>query len=260
MVPRPSSPTSLLWAHQLKREHTHLLERVRGLEATRDTYDARLKAAEGSNQAVRHSVADTAQLKARIAAVEEGDEDVRDLIEKLDAERRVWMSDVDGKLQALERRLTPLEEEGDCIDEERAKDASRHEAILDRLEAIEAAQEKNSRAAEKLGRKDDPSDTRVLNRRLELLETRSNENGAMTKAVSDRITTLEKANHELHELVLQYRQSLEGVKAMESRFTARLQQAPKISGDTPEGVEALQSSSPVVQVPRSPLVEKRARK
>ena len=48
-APPPSDPTALLWAHQLKREHGLLLDRMQKLEAAIDRVEKSATAAANKN-------------------------------------------------------------------------------------------------------------------------------------------------------------------------------------------------------------------
>ena len=67
MVPGPASPTSLLWAHQLKREHAFLLARIKAVEDKHVT-------AEKRDDALRDRVEATERLLARRVHESEGKE------------------------------------------------------------------------------------------------------------------------------------------------------------------------------------------
>ncbi|KAI9878254.1 MAG: hypothetical protein M1830_001433 [Pleopsidium flavum] len=108
---RPSSPTSLLWAHQLRRENTHLLSRLDALEkafeAERRTHDEE---------------EEKGRVEKVVGVVDEVREEVRGLrerVEVLEGEVERRGKDCDGmdvRVGALERREEDLAGVGEDLD------------------------------------------------------------------------------------------------------------------------------------------------
>ncbi|KAJ9648581.1 hypothetical protein H2199_001436 [Coniosporium tulheliwenetii] len=261
MVQRPASPTSLLWAHQLKKEHAHLLDRMKALEATSKDVVARMAEAEATTAAARESVTRVADMAARIAAIEEDDDDVRQWIAKLNEERQAQTRKEDDKLQSLTRRVELLDAENKKLEVEQKEAKRRDDDILKRLEQLEAAREAareaDKRAADKLIRKNDPVD-KVLSRRLDAFESRRNEDSTKIAALLQKIKALESSNQELSTKTQQIQKKLESARTPRNHVLLRQKATDSIStGTTQMGTPLV--TSPNVQVARSPLVNRQLR-
>ena len=71
MVPRPTSPTSLLWAHELKRQHELLFKRQRDLENRNESLQADVSEVRVSAQAFRDRSLDSAHSCTANATIKE---------------------------------------------------------------------------------------------------------------------------------------------------------------------------------------------
>ncbi|EON64319.1 hypothetical protein W97_03550 [Coniosporium apollinis CBS 100218] len=257
MVQRPASPTSLLWAHQLKKEHAHLLERMKALEAMSKAVVARMEEAEATTAAARETVTRVADMAARIAAIEEDDDDVRQWITKLDEERQAQARKGDDKLQSLSRKIGLLDAEMKRREMEEKEAKRRDDDVLKRLVQLEVAREAETKAADRLVRKTDPVD-KVLSRRLDAFESRRNEDNTKIAALLQKIKALESLNHELSTKTQQIQKKLESARTPRNHIPPRQRAVNSISTGTTQ-METPLVTSPNVQVARSPLVSRQLR-
>ena len=71
MAQVPRTPASLLWEHQLKREHGHLQLRMEEVEASNRGYDARIRSIEAGISAVKDAAKNIDDLDRRITAIQD---------------------------------------------------------------------------------------------------------------------------------------------------------------------------------------------
>ncbi|OCK83839.1 hypothetical protein K432DRAFT_432624 [Lepidopterella palustris CBS 459.81] len=197
MVPRPSSPTSLLWAHQLKREHGHLLDRIKDLEKSNEAFNIRIVATETSHERITSCIDDIKKMATRISVIEDDDKEVKEWIEKLDEERQTLMNEESEKVKKLAYKVAVLEGHSKTVDIETQQTVSAYRAVLKKIEDVEAVLQKQGKVSEKLTKKNDPVDVKVLTRRLDAVESRRTDDTRKTQALLDRMHTLEDANRRM---------------------------------------------------------------
>ncbi|KAF2234505.1 hypothetical protein EV356DRAFT_532814 [Viridothelium virens] len=108
MVPRPKSPTSLLWAHELKRQHEHLLQRQKDLEIRNENLQKAVDKAETCARAAKDQALDPEQLSTVNATLKEQTTHIETLMKRvvtLEAGKRKMDEDMD---KAFERETTTL--------------------------------------------------------------------------------------------------------------------------------------------------------
>ncbi|TKA70275.1 hypothetical protein B0A49_06671 [Cryomyces minteri] len=198
MVPRPSSPTSLLWAHQLKREHTHLLDRMTALENVENTYKSRLEAVEANNQALRNSSVEIAELSARIAATGADVKDVREWVESLNVDRQAIVKADEAEIMKLAKRVAMLEAERKAQEGERKKAFTKDKAVVKRVLELEAGRQKELELVHQLERKVDGLDWNMLQKKLDAIEASTANELLVTEALLGRLGALEASNQNLN--------------------------------------------------------------
>ncbi|KAK3067609.1 hypothetical protein LTS18_001016, partial [Coniosporium uncinatum] len=125
--------------------------------------------------------------------------------------------------------------------------------ISSRLAELERTVNQENRSAEKLKRKNDTADVKVVSMRLELFERQRAEEVINSRAILEKIKSLEVATYQLRN---EYLQLYDGLRLAKGHVV------PEETAQTPglpPGTPHVDSSSPAVQVPRTPLVEKQAR-
>ncbi|KAF2806720.1 uncharacterized protein BDZ99DRAFT_537536 [Mytilinidion resinicola] len=195
MSTHPTSPTSLLWAAQLKREHAHLLTRMKTLESTAESLSTRLASTTAPADKLARLVADAKALTARVAAIEDDDKDVKEWIEKLDEERQARMREEGVKVERIARKLVEVQvgvKEG-----ERERDVLRGvvEGVAGRMQRLEGEVKKGEERG--LSRKNDEGDVKVLARRLDAVEAGRREAERRAGELVRRLELLEGRNEEM---------------------------------------------------------------
>jgi chromosome segregation ATPase len=194
MPPHPTSPSSLLWAHQLKLEHTHLLSRLTTLQTVTASLSTGLTSATATSDRVTRLESSATNLGARVAAIEEDDKDVKEWIERLDDAQRARTREEGLKVERLGRKV------GEVL--VREKEWGRLEGIVlglgRRVEELErGVKGEREREREKgLSRKNDPDDVKVLARRLDAVEAGRGEVVRKAEELRERVEGLEKGKWE----------------------------------------------------------------
>ena len=251
-----TSPTALLWAHQLKREHNHLLSRIKTLEEANSTLTSRMNIAEKSIQDAVKAIEKVNELSLKVQLIEEDDSSQHRRFEQLDRDRGERFEKLGEGVKKVERRLRALEKDLEDRDEESEEkkevSARENELLVDRMDKLEkeyAKLGKDAAKGEKLARKDDAANTKVLNRRIEALETKRNEEGMKVKSMLEKFENMEKGWSTTQG---QVKRALDNLDAISS--------APKPVA-APRPTPHVASSSPsVVQVPESPSAGRQTRR
>lgn len=196
MVPRPSSPTSLLWAHQLKREHEHLLDRVKDMAKSQEAHDVKVHAIEASNERMKSISARFEDMMTRIAAIEEENQDVKELIENFVGERPTKLGGGVEKIPRLADQIAALDSHTKEVGIGVQQTLSTYQVVIKKVEDLEAKVQKQERT-ETLRKKNDPVDITVLTRRLDAIESRRNNDATRTKTLIGRMEVLEQASQQL---------------------------------------------------------------
>lgn len=196
MAPRPSSPTSLLWAHQLKREHGYLLERVQQVEAAGKQHEERLKTAETTAiEAAHHDVAALSEqvkalsedgIKKRLAKVE------KDVVSKLEA--------MEAEGEATMLKVASLEKDKLQAEDEKRKNFIKEKALLTRMNDLEAGLAAYQRTLESAGRQVDDENMKKIMAQLDSLCHQVKKGGAEMIRLEGSVRLLEAANKELREV------------------------------------------------------------
>jgi chromosome segregation ATPase len=253
---RTSSPTALLWAHQLKREHNHLLNRIKTLEAANSTLNSRMNATEASAQNALKATDSVKELSLKVQAIEADDESQQRRFKELDHDRGERFGKLGEGVQKIEKQLKALEtalHNRDDESQEKRKCAAREkELVVDRIEKLEgecAKLKEGAAKGEKLARKDDSANTKVLNRRIEALEARRKEENLKVKTTLERLENIEKG----------WSTTQEQLKKVLDKLDTTCWVPKPVAAPRPTPLVA--SSSPLVaQVSESPLAGRQGRR
>jgi chromosome segregation ATPase len=116
MPARPLSPTSLLWAHQIKRENAHLLSRMKAIETDLELIKHKTVTIDAVNKEIRQTVKSCADLEVRVRLIEEDDKEQQMKFAALDKDRhdRIEMqmftlTDVEKRVEVLQAHYRNLE-------------------------------------------------------------------------------------------------------------------------------------------------------
>ncbi|RMY58666.1 hypothetical protein D0863_12181 [Hortaea werneckii] len=193
MTPRPDSPTSLLWGHQLKREHGHLLARLQQLESAGKQQGERIQKAES---AARETVSrDIAALTEQVRGLCEGDFNQR--LSKMGEEIMSKLEDVQAEHEATMIKVASLDKDGAEVEEERRKALTREKALLQRVNEAEKGLERYRENLQNVGRQVDEINMSAIKTQLENLTQQVLNEGAEMKRLEDSVHMLEAANEEL---------------------------------------------------------------
>ncbi|KAI7581390.1 hypothetical protein KC316_g8458 [Hortaea werneckii] len=193
MTPRPDSPTSLLWRHQLKREHGHLLARLQQLESAGEQQGERIQKAES---AAKETISrDIAALTEQVRGLSEGDFNQR--LSKMGEEVMSKLEDVQAEHEATMIKVASLDKDGAEVEEERRKAVTREKALLQRVNETEKGLERYRENLQNVGRQVDEINMSAIKTQLENLTQQVLSEGAEMKRLEDSVHMLEAANQEL---------------------------------------------------------------
>lgn len=124
------SPREMLWAHQLKREHGFLLDRMKKLEAEIAKIGETAKSTQKSSSS--QDIAAIAR-KVKTLAEDEGSK----ASDELRKEVMGRLENVDADLEAITVKLATIDQQSAKIEEERKKTFSDEKALLKRVKEVE---------------------------------------------------------------------------------------------------------------------------
>ncbi|KAK5133262.1 hypothetical protein LTR08_007996 [Meristemomyces frigidus] len=193
MTPRPSSPTSLLWAHQLKREHGFLLGRMQQLESSNQQQDDRLKNTETVAKTTASN--DISALAEQVKALD-GDA-INRRVAEVEKEVMSKLEDVQTESEAIVMKLASLEKDEALVEEERRKAFNKEKALLKRVCEVEGSLEEYQQSLDRVGRRVDEASIGTIKTQLEGLAKQVGREGSEMKRLEESIEVLEAANGEL---------------------------------------------------------------
>lgn len=190
---RPSSPTSLLWAHQLKREHNYLLQRMTGLESSKEAHEDRIKTAETAAKSIASG--EIASLAGRITTLEHSglaqrfDDMEKDVADKID--------DVQAGSEAMVMQIAALQRDERAVQEDRRQALNKDKALLSRIGEVEEGLKKYERGLESVGRKINEQQMGLIKKELDVLTKQVTKEGMQMKLLTESVEKLEQANDDL---------------------------------------------------------------
>ncbi|KAK0303293.1 hypothetical protein LTR01_008166 [Friedmanniomyces endolithicus] len=255
MTPRPASPTSLLWAHQIKRENSHLLGRIQKLESANDQHEDRLKHAEIA--ANSHASRDMVVLAERVKALDESG--IPKLLAKVEEDVMSKLDDVQAETKAVILKVSSLEKDEAKAEEERRKAFNKDKALLKRLGEAEENLKKYEQLLERVGRRVDEQSIGNIRVQLDALSAQVGKEGSEMKLMVESIIVLERANAELrnanNKLAIEVEKlavksaAIASANAQAESVPAKKQAGKRAASDFEFGEEA--------QTPQPPLKKKK---
>lgn len=233
MAPRPHSPDCLLWAKNLKDEHTRLKVRTTELEKSLSTFRTNIEAAKGNSAAVQDISHDLTALAGRVTDIETDDQEFKSFSETFVSAMQEHLVKLNKKLDTQANKTTSLERGGTELREEYEQVEQANESLLERLKTVEEQIAKIPRVSPKVPKKNDTSSTVALGQMVESMRSG------------------QYSDHQAIQRLQTQVQILMNLVTTQARTTAVTLQAK-----TPSVQEV---SSPVAQVAGSPLLEKQAR-
>ena len=193
MAPRPSSPTSLLWAHQLKREHGHLLKRMQDLESANEKQENRLKTAETAAKTSVNS--DVASLAKEVQAL--GESGINERLTNMEKDVGQEIEDAQAESEAMTLQIATLQKDDMLAEEERRKTLNKDKALLKRIGELEEGLTKYENSLDRMGRKINEAQHERIKDQLESLTKQVMQEGSQMKMLTESVKALEAAHQEL---------------------------------------------------------------
>lgn len=247
MAPRPTSPTSLLWAHQLRREHGHLQERIKTLEEENNQSGPKLKTIDEKCQLIRNEIG---TLVTRLNTIEKENEQINRRLAEFRTEAEEIANDHEFNIQKLHQRLEKIESAYAIAKDELALVNTTNFNLTKRVDRLEEQQRKTTETEKRIGRKNDPADARALSKRVELLELKRSEDAVQLKELQDKLCGVEK----------EYRSLVTAYNIVKSPNTGTAQRYESVEENQPLQTPNVPSSGRSEQLPASPLVGKEHRR
>ena len=190
---RPSSPTSLLWAHQLKREHGYLLKRMQDLESASQKQESRVKDAESAAKA--NASGDISNLAKEVKALDYAG--VRKRINDMERDVTQKLDDVQAENEAMTMQIESLKKDEWLVEEERKKNLSKDKALLKRIGEVEEGLKKYEKSLDQVGRRINATQFEQITEQLDMLTKQVKQEGTQMKMLTESVNALEEANAEL---------------------------------------------------------------
>ena len=193
---RPSSPTSLLWAHQLKREHGYLLKRMQDLESTCGKQDSRIKAAETTARSA--SGVDLATLAEQVKDLE--GPGLRQRLTQMEAEIAHKLQQAKEHNGGMVSQIAALQRDARMGEEERKVALNKDKALLKRIGEVEEGLRKYEQSLGMVGMKANGQQMESIKKQLVELSAQVSKEGLKMKRLEESIARLEYANDNLHKV------------------------------------------------------------
>ncbi|KAF7193943.1 ATP-dependent RNA helicase eIF4A [Pseudocercospora fuligena] len=212
-APPPSDPTALLWAHQLKREHGLLLDRMQKLEAAIDRVERSATAAADQN---KH---DVDQLSKQVQSL--ADDTRQNLaIEKVQKEVMKSLEELQSQIEAITEKVAQIDRDVETVTADAKKASEKEVALLKRVKEVEASMKSYRDNMRTLGRRIDEGRVEQIGQRLDHLAQQVENGGGTVKRVEDSLAVLEEASRALNISNERLNEELRAVQQTVARGTA----------------------------------------
>ncbi|KAF2869264.1 hypothetical protein BDV95DRAFT_95213 [Massariosphaeria phaeospora] len=182
MSPTGREAETLLWAHQLQRQHGHLQARMDKLESQHNAYDARIKSAEYAAKAVVATEEKVDAMTKRIRAIEDDDSDIQaQFKERIGVE----MVDIQKQLERCRKKCSTMEEHLKSQEADIDKASTDNMSSLQKVARLDAA-------LQTLLEKCNADHIQRLTRRLDEIEIQRSEDARKAHEVATTVTELQK--------------------------------------------------------------------
>lgn len=188
MVPRPSSPASLLWAYQLKLEHKYLLERITKVESCNDLYSARLDLVANAAADATKS-ADIDKVAKRIQALE--DSSLGPRIAKVEKELREQLETLHAENETLTLQVDALDAHRKQAEKGKVEAFHKEMALLRKLAGLEASMLKKQEALQTLEQSIDDADVDGIKQQIAAALIRVDEERNSRQILTQKVGSLE---------------------------------------------------------------------
>ena len=222
MAPPPASPTSLLWAHQLKREHGYILKRLQEIEASRESHENRIKTAEQAAKASANN--DIAALAKQVNALEGGNWQNR--LTELENKITERFNNIEADTEAMTLQMDILERKQDAQEVDVQKALKDGEALLNRIREVDETLQQYRDASTRIGKRIDEAAIGQIKLQLDGLAKQVQQEGSDFKSISESITQMETAQGQL-------RKAIEKLESDFKKKAAKTSTTPKASPSKP---------------------------
>ncbi|KAK5172288.1 uncharacterized protein LTR77_003926 [Saxophila tyrrhenica] len=212
--PRPSSPTSLLWAHQLKRENGHLLKRMQDLENSHQTHADRIKSAETAAKSIASG--EITSLTQQVKTLQDKDSGLEKRVDAMEQTFTNKIDNVEADSEALTIQLASIQRADRVADVEREQTLQKDKALLRRIAEVEEGLRKYEKGLEAVGRKVNHEQVSLIKEQLVGLTKRVESEGSGMRLLEESLGKMQRVVGDL-------RKAVEGLetKAAEKRDSAR---------------------------------------
>ncbi|KAF2159306.1 hypothetical protein M409DRAFT_30183 [Zasmidium cellare ATCC 36951] len=187
---RPTSPTGMLWAHQLKREHGFLLDRMKKLESEITKVESTAKSAKDATAS--HDIAAIAS-KVKALSEDGGSKATEQLREEV-MER---LENIAAEMEAITLKVAAIDEDSESVEEERRRAFSNEKALLKRVKEVEEHLNQYEKNLNRIGDQVNEQQMDVIRAQLADLLDQVKGEGAERGAFKDSLQVLEQVTREL---------------------------------------------------------------
>ncbi|KAK4498932.1 hypothetical protein PRZ48_009442 [Zasmidium cellare] len=189
---RATSPTGMLWAHQLKREHGILLEKMKKLEGEITKVETTAKSAK--NATASYDIGAIAnQVKA---LTEDGGSKA---IEQMRKEVMERLENIDAEMEAITLKVAAIDQDSAKVEEERKRAFNNEKALLKRVKEVEEHLNEYEKNLNRIGDQVNERQMDVIRAQLADLLDQVKEEGAERETFRDSLLVLEQVTQELKE-------------------------------------------------------------
>ncbi|KAF2799095.1 hypothetical protein K505DRAFT_371195 [Melanomma pulvis-pyrius CBS 109.77] len=213
--PAAAKPALLLWEHQLKREHGHLLRRMEELETQYRGDHVRVKAVESTMEAAKSTELKVKELDRLVDAIIEDEKNQTQYFDRVVGENQAKHEKTLETWRKTHKKVSALDAQYKSIQTDVTHNSSALDLMTKSVGAVRAAMEQVQRTANTVNE----SVPNNIMQRLEALDSRQSEGFRMmqdkTRQMQDKLARLERTNSELHSEVSRLKAAVAtGVQAL----------------------------------------------
>lgn len=187
--PAPSNPASLLWAHQLKREHGFLLDRMHKIESEVQAISARTRSVAATAADMTGTIKDVNKLKEDMADIISSDRDTGNWISSTKSHLQKIEQDIE-RANHLHPRLSDMETVIGGLGSEVREASSQQQSIMERIQKAEVTLQEKCSEIGGLVKANYQNDARDLKYRLDAIESQCKKEREQVNKMQDKIDSL----------------------------------------------------------------------
>lgn len=190
---RPSSPTSLLWAHRLRRENGFLLKRVRDVEISLQNQEKLITNTTAATESiVKH---DIASLTNKVNVLEQSGTDKR--LEQTQTGLSKRLDVLAAISEATTIQVSAIQDREKESRQQRTQDVTMDNALIERIRDVEQGLKDYAKSLNSVGEKINGPQMQKTMDQLDALTKRVTREGERTMFLQESIEKLEWSNTEL---------------------------------------------------------------